>query len=522
MYRPVYDQCQGFPKMAHVHHVQILVQNGTKYLQKFTQNANFQLFASRKSANLRQWAVRSGSIVFIITDKVKRDALMGDSSAVRDSNAHLKSKRRKTEVRCQPVPETLEPVHLQALPDHCFLEPSEFSKLYNLPCGTDCQSRQHRDTVFNIAFEVRDVGEALTRAATNGAKILCQTAVVSDTTNNGHVTIAAVQSCVGNVVHTLVDSSHYHGVFLPGFVSTRDHSVESRSDIPLANGELPACLTSHIDHVTFACPVGSSSEVLGWYERCFGMKRFLLTSEESESEGFIVRGKNVGLRLKAMEYWHCAETGLTLPAKQEKEDASWPRPPIAKFVIAEALPHQGPNQVERFLQEHGGAGIQHIGLHTHDILQAVSTLRKAGLNFIDPPPAYYTQVGKLTEISRIRDDLGLLQRLGILLDEETCHGDSDDKEGNQDGDKMHLRKTRSKYLMQTFTKPIFEQDTFFLEIIQRHGATGFGAGNIRALWRAVQSYMSLTTFDPCVEQRLCSDHFGRKLDPSVVTLIKVH
>ena len=56
--------------------------------------------------------------------------------------------------------------------------------------------------------------------------------------------------------------------------------------------------------------------------------------------------------------------------------------------------------------------------------------------------------------------------------------------------RLKLRCICARYLMQVFTKPIFEQDTFFLEIIQRRGATGFGAGNIRALWRAVQSYMS--------------------------------
>lgn len=47
-----------------------------------------------------------------------------------------------------------------------------------------------------------------------------------------------------------------------------------------------------------------------------------------------------------------------------------------------------------------------------------------------------------------------------------------------------------RYLLQVFTKPIFEEDTFFLELIERRGATGFGEGNIRALWRSVQAYMN--------------------------------
>ncbi|XP_038046247.1 4-hydroxyphenylpyruvate dioxygenase-like protein [Patiria miniata] len=485
--------------MAHIHHVQIFVKNGTKYLQKFTRNANFRLFATRKTANLRQWAVQSGSIVFVITDMADT-ALTEDSLAASDNDADVKSNRQETETRSQAELKRPEPVHLSAIPDECFLEPSKLLKISETS-RTAYPPNEHRDTVFNVAFEVRDVAETLARAASNGAKVLCQPAVISDPTNGGHVTIAAVQSCIGNVVHTLIDSSPYNGVFLPGFVAAGDRSnliggsignnSKATHNTSLVNGGPPMCLMSHIDHVTFACPIGSSSEALEFYEKCFGMKRFLLMSEESESEGFVVQGKNVGLRMKAMEYWHCAETGLTLPAGQEKgEDASKPRPPKAKFVIAEALPGQGPNQVDRFLEQHGGAGIQHIGLHTPNILQAVSSLRQAGLDFIEPPPAYYTQVGKLTEISRIRDDVDLLQRMGILLDEETCC--NDDVEGNsvKDGHKIQDGKTHCKYLMQTFTKPIFERDTFFLEFIQRHGATGFGAGNIRALWRAVQSYMS--------------------------------
>lgn len=53
----------------------------------------------------------------------------------------------------------------------------------------------------------------------------------------------------------------------------------------------------------------------------------------------------------------------------------------------------------------------------------------------------------------------------------------------------------SRYLLQVFTKPIFAEDTFFLELIERRGATGFGEGNIRALWRSVQAHMEKETGD---------------------------
>jgi len=63
---------------------------------------------------------------------------------------------------------------------------------------------------------------------------------------------------------------------------------------------------------------------------------------------------------------------------------------IAPFIALIFFP--GPNQVETFLTEHGGPGIQHIGLHTSNIADAVATLKDNGVAFIDPPSAYYSEV----------------------------------------------------------------------------------------------------------------------------------
>jgi 4-hydroxyphenylpyruvate dioxygenase-like putative hemolysin len=90
-------------------------------------------------------------------------------------------------------------------------------------------------------------------------------------------------------------------------------------------------------------------------------------------------------------------------------------------------------------------------------------MAKAGCRLLTPPEAYYQQPGKEEQILAAGHKPGLLERQGILLD-----GDKDE------------------FLLQVFTKSLFAEDTFFLELIQRQGATGFGQNNIRALWQSVQ------------------------------------
>ncbi|KAJ8284759.1 hypothetical protein COCON_G00036090 [Conger conger] len=218
----------------------------------------------------------------------------------------------------------------------------------------------------------------------------------------------------------------------------------------------------------------STPDVMRWYEKYFGFQRFFIDRDEDVNEGFVLNENGIGLRLTAMEYWKCSESGLMLPFKGDEPDC--------KFVIAESLPEQGRNQVDSFLEKHEGAGIQHIGLSTQDIVSTAQSLAQAGVEFFSPPPAYYTEVGKQQEMVDAGHDPELLSRYGILLDTD-LRQDTSDPDGGLDPAKSN------RYLLQIFTKPIFAEDTFFLELIERRGASGFGEGNIRALWRSVQAYM---------------------------------
>lgn len=325
------------------------------------------------------------------------------------------------------------------------------------------------DSACNVSFEVKDVERATLNLGRLGCRVLVPPSPVED--ELGSVTYSVVQSVVGNVRHTLIDRSDYLGDFLPGF-----GPPPAAPDWPQEQDAGPVVVT-HFDHITYACPQRQSGHIMDWYRSCFGFKRFLVNRDEDTDNGYVIQGNDIGLRLTAMEYWKCSEVGLSMSTTEEKKTD-------CKFVIAESLPYQGKNQVDTFLEQHHGAGIQHVGLYTTDIISTCKSLADAGVHFFTPPPTYYTEIEKHQEIVKAGEDPDLLSKYGILLDSEVdgehCKGEAKcPRTANQN----------KRYIMQMFTKPIFSEDTFFLELIERKGALGFGEGNIRALWKSVQTFM---------------------------------
>ncbi|XP_060698406.1 4-hydroxyphenylpyruvate dioxygenase-like protein [Hemiscyllium ocellatum] len=333
----------------------------------------------------------------------------------------------------------------------------------------DVVPAQAVDSACNVSFEVKDVERATLRLHRLGCQVVVPPRLVED--ELGWVTYSVVRSVVGNISHTLIDRSGYRGEFLPGFVQPPcpgDWAEEREvSGGPVA--------ISHFDHITYACPRRQSVHIMDWYRRCFGFQRFLVNRSEDLNHGYVIEGNNVGLRLTAMEYWKCSEVGMSMPTnEQQKLDC--------KFVIAESLANQGKNQIDTFLDQHLGAGIQHVGLYTTDIVSTCKFLTDAGVQFFCPPSAYYNETEKWQEIMKAGQDPELLSQYGILLD-------SDIDNEHWKGEAKCQGPANTRYLMQTFTKPIFSEETFFLELIERKGASGFGEGNIRALWKSVQICM---------------------------------
>jgi 4-hydroxyphenylpyruvate dioxygenase len=132
-----------------------------------------------------------------------------------------------------------------------------------------------------------------------------------------------------------------------------------------------------------------------------------------------------------------------------------------KFPINEPAEGKRKSQIEEYIDFYRGAGVQHVAMATTDVVRTVGELRERGVEFLPIPGSYYQEVPE--RIGKIEEDLADLERLGILVDR--------DDEG---------------YLLQIFTKPIGDRPTVFFEIIERHGSRGFGEGNFKALFEAIE------------------------------------
>jgi 4-hydroxyphenylpyruvate dioxygenase len=137
-----------------------------------------------------------------------------------------------------------------------------------------------------------------------------------------------------------------------------------------------------------------------------------------------------------------------------------------KFPINEPAEGKRKSQIDEYLEFYGGAGAQHIAVATRDIVGTVEELTARGIRFLRTPDTYYEEVPE--RIGEIQESLDDLRRLGILVDR--------DDEG---------------YLLQIFTKPIGDRPTMFFEVIERHGARGFGEGNFKALFEAIEREQEL-------------------------------
>lgn len=137
-----------------------------------------------------------------------------------------------------------------------------------------------------------------------------------------------------------------------------------------------------------------------------------------------------------------------------------------KFPINEPAEGKKKSQIDEYLDFYEGAGVQHIALLTGNIIETVTKLKGRGLEFLSAPDAYYEQLEK--RVGKIDEPIDKIAELGILVDR--------DDEG---------------YLLQIFTKPVVDRPTLFYEIIERKGARGFGKGNFKALFEAIEKEQEL-------------------------------
>ncbi|MDX3803006.1 4-hydroxyphenylpyruvate dioxygenase [Streptomyces sp. AK04-3B] len=234
--------------------------------------------------------------------------------------------------------------------------------------------------------------------------------------------VLAAIATYGETRHTLVDRSGYDGPYLPGYVSA-DPIVE-----PPAQRTFQA-----VDHCVGNVELGRMNEWVGFYNTVMGftnMKEFV--------------GDDIATEYSALMSKVVADGTLKV-----------------KFPINEPAVAKKKSQIDEYLEFYGGAGVQHIALNTNDIVQTVRTMRAAGVQFLDTPDSYYDTLGEWVGDTRVPVDT--LRELKILADRD------------EDG-----------YLLQIFTKPVQDKPTVFFEIIERHGSMGFGKGNFKALFEAIE------------------------------------
>jgi 4-hydroxyphenylpyruvate dioxygenase len=197
--------------------------------------------------------------------------------------------------------------------------------------------------------------------------------------------------------------------------------------------ESDAGLLVGIDHVVGNVELGRLDEWVGYYERVFGMTEMIHFTDRDISTEYSALMSKVMTDGKGR----------------------------VKFPINEPAEGKRKSQIEEYLEYYGGPGAQHIAMATTDIVGTVKELRERGVRFLTTPESYYEELpGRIGEID---EDLADLAELGILADR--------DDEG---------------YLLQIFTQTIGDRPTVFLEVIERHGARGFGEGNFKALFEAIE------------------------------------
>src|SRR3712207_5393043 len=193
----------------------------------------------------------------------------------------------------------------------------------------------------------------------------------------------------------------------------------------------PMLLT--IDHIVGNVELGAMEQWVSYYEDVFGMTEMIHFSDEAIS----------------------TEYSALMSKVVTSGDGR------VKFPINEPAEGKRKSQIDEYLEFYEGAGAQHLALATRDIVGTVTRLKEQGVEFLTVPETYYDEVPD--RVPEMKEDLADLRRLGILVDH--------DDEG---------------YLLQIFTKPLGDRPTIFFEIIERHGARGFGEGNFKALFEAIE------------------------------------
>ncbi|WP_040339667.1 4-hydroxyphenylpyruvate dioxygenase [Candidatus Blastococcus massiliensis] len=284
--------------------------------------------------------------------------------------------------------------------------------------------RAHGDGIVDIALAVPDVDRCIAHARAQGATVLEEPRDLAD--EHGTVRLASI-AAYGDTRHTLVDRSRYSGPYLPGHVA-RTSSFRKRPGAPKR-------LFQAVDHVVGNVELGAMDRWVDFYNRVMGFTNM------AEFIGDDIATDYSALMSKVVANGdHRVKFPLNEPAVAAKK-----------------------SQIDEYLEFYGGPGAQHVALATNDIVATVDAMTAEGVEFLATPASYYEDPELRARIGDVRVPIEELQARGILVDRD------------EDG-----------YLLQIFTRPTGDRPTVFFELIERHGSLGFGKGNFKALFEAIE------------------------------------
>jgi 4-hydroxyphenylpyruvate dioxygenase len=279
--------------------------------------------------------------------------------------------------------------------------------------------RRHGDGVHDIAFAVDDVASAWRETTARGARSALEPSELKG--EKGVLRRSAIHT-YGEVLHSFIDRSDYHGTFAPGY-----HRVARPA--AAATGQL----LLEVDHCVGNVELGDMNRFVDFYRDVLGFSQLIHYDDK------VIHTEYSALMSKVMQ----SGNGRI------------------KFPINEPAAGKRKSQIQEFLDYYYEAGTQHIALRTEDIVGTVRALRSRGVEFLGLPHEYYATLSD--RVGDVGIPMATLEELGIEADR--------DEEG---------------FLLQIFTKPVQDRPTFFFEIIERHGSRGFGVGNFKALFEAIE------------------------------------
>ena len=280
--------------------------------------------------------------------------------------------------------------------------------------------------------------------------------------------LATIQT-YGDTTHTLVERHGYSGAFLPGY--------SARGGVDPLSALVPSPALRFIDHVVGNQPEHEMAAACDWYERVLGFHRFWSVDDKqihtqySSLRSIVMADSTDSIKvILTHPSLHPHTSPIILAHALVAHLPAFPCLPFSPLLsvqmpVNEPATGKRKSQIQEYVDYHGGAGVQHVALRVDNILHSLPILKARGLEFLTTPASYYVDVReRLAKSSlHVKESIDELERLSVLID-------FDD----------------TGYLLQIFSKPVEDRPTLFFEVIQREGHQGFGAGNFKALFEAIE------------------------------------